>query len=47
VAEHVPTVYVTNQNANDVSVSSTASNTVTAVIPVGAGPYGVAATVVP
>jgi YVTN family beta-propeller protein len=37
-------VYVTNQGDNTVSVIDTATNTVTATIPVGSGPSGVAVT---
>jgi YVTN family beta-propeller protein len=37
-------VYVTNQFSNTVSVIDTVTNTVTATIPVGAGPVGVAVT---
>jgi YVTN family beta-propeller protein len=36
------TVYVTNNNADTVSVINTASNMVSATIPVGGGPLGVA-----
>ena len=38
------TVYVANEGANTVSVIATASNMVTAVIPVGIAPLGVAVT---
>jgi YVTN family beta-propeller protein len=38
------TVYVANSNDSTVSVIATASNTVTATIPVGAGPAGLAVT---
>ena len=34
-------VYVTNNLSNTVSVINTATNTVTATIPVGANPFGV------
>jgi YVTN family beta-propeller protein len=34
--------YITNLGSNSVSVIDTATNTVTATIPVGVGPYGVA-----
>ena len=37
-------VYVTNGDANSVSVIATATNTVTATIPVGTDPFGVAVT---
>jgi YVTN family beta-propeller protein len=40
-------VYVTDQNANDVSVISTASNTVTDTIPVGDDPRGIDIGVIP
>src|SRR3984957_4715334 len=36
------TAHVTNREDSDVSVIDTATNTVTATIPVGAGPWGVA-----
>ncbi|KJY41006.1 hypothetical protein VR41_14150, partial [Streptomyces sp. NRRL B-1568] len=36
--------YVANEGSNDVSVISTATNTVTATITVGATPFGVAIT---
>jgi YVTN family beta-propeller protein len=36
--------YTTNQTANTVSVTGTASNTVTGTIPVNLGPVGVAVT---
>jgi YVTN family beta-propeller protein len=36
--------YVTNRDSNTVSVIDTATNTVTATIPVGGGPIGVAVT---
>ncbi len=36
------TVYVTNQNSNNVSVIDTATNTVTATVDVGRQPWGVA-----
>jgi YVTN family beta-propeller protein len=39
-----PLAYVTNSNDNTVSVIATASNTVTATVPVGAAPFGVAVT---
>jgi YVTN family beta-propeller protein len=35
-------VYVTNLDANTVSVISTATNTVTATVPVGNGPFYIA-----
>ena len=37
-----PYAYVTNYSSNTVSVVNTANNTVSATIPVGSGPYGVA-----
>ncbi len=37
-----PQAYITNFSDNTVSVIDTASNTVTATVPVGAGPRGVA-----
>jgi YVTN family beta-propeller protein len=39
-----PFAYVTNNGGDDVSVIATASNTVTATVPVGAEPIGVAVT---
>jgi len=36
--------YITNQGSNTMSVINTETNTVTATVPVGAGPYGVAVT---
>jgi YVTN family beta-propeller protein len=39
-----PFAYVTNAGSDDVSVIDTASNTVTATIPVGTSPFGVAVT---
>ena len=39
-----PTAYIPNFASNNVSVIDTASNTVTATIPVGIGPQGVAVT---
>ena len=36
--------YITNNSDNSVSVIDTATNTVTATIPVGDGPFGVAVT---
>src|SRR5438876_12342902 len=42
-ASPTTTVYVTNRLANTVSVIDTASNTVTATIAVGDGPFDVAA----
>ena len=39
-----PYAYITNSGDNTVSVIDTATNTVTATVPVGTGPYGVAVT---
>src|SRR3984893_9621555 len=39
-----PLAYITNSNDNTVSVIATASNTVTATLPVGAAPFGVVVT---
>jgi YVTN family beta-propeller protein len=39
-----PLAYITNSNDNTVSVIATASNTVTATVPVGAAPFGVVVT---
>src|ERR1700682_4719506 len=41
-AQAAPFAYITNTNANTVSVIDTASNTVTATVTVGTFPYGVA-----
>src|SRR5579864_1110103 len=40
-----PFAYITNSNDNTVSVVDTSSNTVTATVPVGVAPSGVAVTV--
>ena len=42
VAQAAPFAYITNGNSDTVSVIDTATNTVTATVPVGDGPFGVA-----
>ena len=44
LAQAAPFAYITNQGSNTVSVIDTASNTVTATVPVGSVPFGVAVT---
>ena len=41
---HAQNAYITNEGDNTVSVIDTTSNVVTATIPVGSAPYGVAVT---
>ncbi len=43
-AQAAPFAYITNDNSDNVSVIDTASNTVTATVGVGDGPFGVAVT---